>query len=187
MITITNRKDKIVVDDKYLKKDKKNYMFVGVNRYWEIAIVFVYGRKGFRKTITKIEKSLGSADDSEGDTLKEYLNEIISKNEIVLSDEDYKEVVRLINNLKTKDNHRKAVIIESYSKLIAYECYMNYIMYELDEVSIEDIFRDVCCCCNYDYEKNKYKNEILDSANEILKREYKVNLGYVFDGGSKNE
>ena len=54
-------------------------MFVGVNRYWEIAIVFVYGRKGFRKTIAKIEKSLGSASDSEGDTLKEYFNEIVSK------------------------------------------------------------------------------------------------------------
>ena len=104
-------------------------MFVGVNRYWEIAIVFVYGRKGFRKTIAKIEKSLGSASDSEGDTLKEYFNEIVSKKEVVLNDDDYKEVVRLIDNLKTKDKYRETIIIESYSKVIAYECYMNYIMY----------------------------------------------------------
>ena len=51
------------------------------------------------------------------------------KKEVVLNDDDYKEVVRLIDNLKTKDKYRETIIIESYSKVIAYECYMNYIMY----------------------------------------------------------
>lgn len=42
MITITNKKEKITIDEKDLKKDKGNLNFVGLDRYCEILLSFVF-------------------------------------------------------------------------------------------------------------------------------------------------
>lgn len=183
MITITNRKDKIIIDEKDLRNVKGNYY--AVRDDWLIEFEFVIENEN----ITMIRKRLGSSDDCSGDILSEYVNKVNSPNKIVLKKKDFDEVLRLFRRFKEEDNCRKKVIIDSYSRLIAYECYLTYSVCELDEVTIEDIYKEICgCyCCVYRYEKFKYKNAILEKAKEVLKKEYKVDLDYVFDGGNKSE
>lgn len=185
MITITNRKDKFIVDEKELKKDKTNLNLVGEDEFCEILMSFVYRKKLFKKSIVKIQKCLSSAGYSRGDILRDYKNRIISENKIVLNDEDYKEVVRIITNLRKHDTRRKKLIINSYAPLIAYECNRYFVLSELDEPDINYIFNDVCCGCLYYLEKRKYRKEILEKAKDILKKEYKVDLDYLFDGGKE--
>ena len=185
MITITNRKETFIVDEKELKKDTTNLNLVSNDEFCEILMSFVYKRKMFKKTILKIQKCLSSAGDSRGDVIKDYNNQIISENEVVLTDEDYDEVVRIITNLRKKDTKIKKLIINSYAPLIAYECNKYFVLSELDEPDIDYIFDEVCCCCLYYSEKQKYKKEILKKAQDILKKEYKVDLDYIFNGGNK--
>lgn len=188
MITITNenRKEKMTFNEKDLKKVKKNLNYVGADSFCEIVISFIYGRKKLKKSIIKIQKCLSSSGYSAGDVLKEYENQIISENEIVLKEADYKEVSRIIKNMSKKDTKRKRIIIDSYAMIIAYECNRYFILSELeDEVDIDFIFKYVCCTCLYASEKIKYKREILKRAKEILKDEYKVDLDYVFNGGKE--
>lgn len=188
MITITNRKHKIILDDKYLKRDKGNLNYVGEDPFNEIVISFVYKKKLFKYEIKKVQKCLASAGYSAGDVLKEYQNHIASENEVVLNDDDYKEVAKFIKTLQTKDTKRKGVIINAYANLVAYECYRYFVLSELeDEVDINFIFNSVCSSSLYFSEKRKYKKEIIQKARNILKKEYDVNLDYIFDGGSKNE
>lgn len=185
MITITNRKETFIVDEKELKKDTTNLNLVSNDEFCEILMSFVYKRKMFKKTILKIQKCLSSAGDSRGDVIKDYNNQITSENEVVLTDEDYDEVVRIITNLRKKDTKIKKIIINSYAPLIAYECNKYFVLSELEEPDIDYIFDEVCCCCLYYSEKQKYKKEILKKAQDILKKEYKVNLDYIFNGGNK--
>ena len=107
MITITNRKETFIVDEKELKKDTTNLNLVSNDEFCEILMSFVYKRKMFKKTILKIQKCLSSAGDSRGDVIKDYNNQITSENEVVLTDEDYDEVVRIITNLRKKDTKIK--------------------------------------------------------------------------------
>ena len=185
MITITNRKEIFKVDEKELKKDTTNLNLVSNDDFCEILMSFVYKKKMFKKTILKIQKCLSSAGDSRGDVIKDYNNQIVSENEVVLTDEDYEEVVRIITNLRKKDTRKKEIIINSYAPLIAYECNKYFVLSELEEPDIDYIFDEVCCCCLYYTEKQKYKKEILKKAQDILKKEYKVNLDYIFNGGNK--
>ena len=45
MITITNGKEKIILQEQELKKDKQNLNFVGVDRYCEIVLSFVFEKR----------------------------------------------------------------------------------------------------------------------------------------------
>lgn len=186
MITITNRKEKYFIDEKELKKEgKNNYNLLDEDEFIEILISFEYKKKLFKKSIVKIQKCLSSAGVSRGDILKEYKNQITSENEVVLNDDDYDEVVRIITNLKKKDTKRKELMINCYAPIIAYECNRYYVLSELDEPDIDYIFDEVCCSCIYFHDKKKYKKQILNKAKEILKKEYNVNLDYIFNGGNK--
>ena len=188
MITITNQKSKVIIDDRDLKKDKGNLNYVGVDPFNEIVIAFVFNKKLFKYEIKKVQKCLASAGDSAGDVLKEYQNLIKSDNKVVLNDDDFQEVAKLIKTLHTKDTKRKNVIINTYANLLAYECYRYFELAELDdEVDIDFVFSAVCSNSLYFSEKMKYKKEIIQKARNILKKEYNVNLDYIFDGGSKNE
>ena len=159
MITITNNKDNFTIDEKILMKDNDYFNYVGINDFCEIVMSFVYSKKG----ITKIQKCLSSAGNTRGDVLKEYKNLEISKNSVVLNDNDFEEVVRLMKNIRIKDTRKKELIISSFANIIAYECHRYFIVDELeDEVDIDFIFDYVCCDCLYFYEKRKYKKDIFD-------------------------
>ena len=186
MITITNEKESFTVDEKILKRDKRNLNYVGVDDYCEIVMSFFYSRKLLKKGITKIQKCLASSGDTSGDSLKDYNNLKISDNTVVLRDEDYEEVVRLMKNMQEKDTLRKDIVINSFAPIVAYECYRYFKLSELeDEVDIDFVWEYVCCTCLYYKEKIKYKEEILKKAKELLKKEYKVDIDHIFNGGSK--
>lgn len=65
---------------------------------------------------------------------------------------------------------------------MAYECYLNYLVEELDRVSINDIFQYACSCCLTTKEKELYKNRIIQNTKKILKEKYGNDLGKIFEG-----
>ncbi len=188
MITITNEKDSFTIDEKELKKDKGYLNYVGADDYCEIVLSFVFGRKLFKKKIIKIQKCLASSEDSRGDALKDYKNLKTSNNKVLLSDEDYEEVARLVKNMSEKDTLRKKIVINSFAPIVAYECYRYFKLSELeDEVDMDFIWEYVCCTCLYYKEKIVYKKDILNKAKEILRKEYKIDIDQIFKGGKKDE
>lgn len=189
MIIITNNKEKISLDESQLKKDKNKLNFVGVDKYCEIVLSFVLGRRKLKKGITKIQKCQSTSGYGAGDMIKEYSNEVFSKDEIVLNNNDFNEVKKLIKSMNTSlDSKLKEVIIESIAVMMAFEIY-RYIL--IDDFDYKDdfdvIFEYVSCDRLYYSEKLKYKKDIIKKAIELLKEEYNINLDYVLDGGNKNE
>ena len=183
-ITITNKKENFTIDEKILMKENDYFNYVGVNDFCEIVMSFVYSKKG----ITKIQKCLSSSDNTRGDVLKEYKNLETSNNRVVLNDNDFEEVVRLMKNIRIRDTRKKEIVISSFANIIAYECNRYLIVEELeDEVDLDFIFDYVCCDCLYFYEKRKYKKEILNRVRKICKEEYNFELDEVLKGGKKNE
>ena len=186
MITITNGKEKFIIDEKKLKKEKNYLNYLGSYDYCEIVMSFVYEKKFFKKSITKIQKCLASAGSSRGDVIKEYVNKGKTENEIVLNENDYKEVERLFKNMSVKDTKRKEVVISAFSIIMAYECYRYIKVSELkNKGDIDFIFDYVCSDSMYYIEKMKYKNAIIKKAKEILKTEYNFDLDEIVGGGSK--
>ena len=174
MITITNKKEKIIIDEKDLKKDKKNLNYLGKDKYCEIVISFVYGTKYFKKGITKIQKCQSSAGSMAGDVIKEYKNQVFNENEIVLNDKDYNEIKFLLKNMNISlEKQLKEVIVESTAIMMAFEIFR----YDrIDDFDYDDdfnvILEYVCCERLYYPEKIKYKNDIIKRAKEVLKEKY---------------
>lgn len=187
MITITNKKEKIIIDDNELKKDKKNLNFVGIDKYCEIVISFIYEKRKFKTGITKIAKCQSSAEYSAGDIIKEYENQVFSKDEVILNDKDFNEIKYLINNMnKSFEPQMKKAIIESVATMMAFEIYR----YDrLDDFDYEDdfdlIFEYACCERLYYPEKIKYKKDIIKRAKEIAKSEYKIDVEKKYNGGKE--
>lgn len=116
-----------------------------------------------------------------------YPNLIDSNNKILLSNEDFLEVKRLYEKLKTTDEDRVNTIIDCYSNMMAYECYMAFVVEELSEVRVEHIFKDTNCDWFSNQELKKYQNNIYDKTKNILKEKYKVNLDTKFKEEERNE
>lgn len=187
MIVISNGKEKISIKEKELKKERNYYKIILENNYICVNLFFKLKNNNGVITIKQIEKRLLSSGDNAGDLEKVYPNLIDSNNKILLSNNDYSEVKRLYEKLKTPDDDRVNTIIGCYSNLMAYECYMTFVVEELREVRVEHIFKDT----NYDWfssqELKKYKNNIYDKTKNILKEKYKVNLDAKFKEEERNE
>ncbi len=78
----------------------------------------------------------------------------------------------MIKNALDDDLYRKKVIIDSYASMLAYECYLNYVMYKIDDKKVEDIFYELNNYCEYYDERIIYKNEIYEKTKGIIKKEY---------------
>ena len=187
MITITNQKEEITIKDEELKKDKKNLNFVGVDRYCEIVLSFVFEKRKLKKGITKIQKCQSSAGYSAGDMIKEYNNEVFSSEEVVLNDKDFKEVKKLIKNMNTPiDDKMKNAIVESVAIMMAFELFKYDSIDDFDyEDDFDFIFEYVCYEDLYYKEKMKYKDEIIERAKEIAKKEYKLDIEKKYNGGKE--
>ena len=177
MITITNKKEKITIDEKDLKKDKGNLNFVGLDRYCEIILSFVFEKRKFKKGITKIQKCQSSAEYSAGDMIKEYNSEVFSS----------EEVKRLITTMNTPiDDKLKKAIIESIAIMMAFEIFKYDSIEDFDyDDDFDVIFEYVCCERLYYPLKLKYKNDIIKRALEIAKKEYKLDIEKKYNGGKK--
>ena len=183
MITITNRKDKIILNDDELKIKEGNYYFYKNDFYtnWEIEIIFSV----VDDNIIEIKKSFGSEEVYCEDVLSEYTNQIKSRDKVVLSNNDFNEVKRLLEKLRAGDTHKRNAIVNAYAQLLAYECYTDLIVYELDSINLEYIFKDIYERGYFRTEKDKYKKDIYERTKELLKEEYNVDLDYIFDGGNE--
>ena len=187
MITITNKKETITLEEKELKKDRKNLNFVGLDRYCEIVLSFVFEKRRFKKGITKIQKCQSSAEYSAGDMIKEYNNEVFSSEEVVLNDKDFKEVKKIIKNMNTPiDDKMKNAIVESVAIMMAFELFKYDSIDDFDyEDDFDFIFEYVCYEDLYYKEKMKYKDEIIERAKEIAKKEYKLDIEKKYNGGKE--
>lgn len=187
MIVISNGKEKIGIKEKELKKERNYYKIILENDYICVNLFFKLKNNNGVITIKQIEKRLLSSGDNAGDLEKVYPNMIDSNNKILLSNNDYSEVKRLYEKLKTPDDDRVDTIIGCYSNLMAYECYMAFVVEELREVKVEHIFKDTNCDWFSNQELKKYKNNIYDKTKNILKEKYKVNLDAKFKEEERNE
>ena len=182
MILISDGKRRFTIKDKEIKQFKNNLYFDGINRNSNILLTF--NSKG--EFLQKIKKCMPSSSDYViGDTIKEYKNKIMSANKIIVNNEEYKELLKLYKNMNKKDKYRDKVIIDSYSQLIAYECYNTSLFDEITDDDIDYIYKEVCCCCLYLNEKSKYKKEILTKAFQILKTKYNLDICKIINGGTK--
>lgn len=170
MITITNgseyfviRKDQLQYRDDDLKGLETKLKY----DYWMVELLFIPKllNKNKFKGIVKCRPG--------GDYCLEAYKNLSPKkeNEILLSESDYKEVKLVWDNMNVEKDYRKEAIIESYAIRLSYECYQNFIL-ELDtEPPIDDIFYEFAeIPRHYD----KYKEEILERAREILRDKYNV-------------
>lgn len=187
MIEITNGKEKFFIKENELKKCRNYYTIIVENDFICINLHFVLKKIDNAYAIKQIEKRLASSSDRGGDVEKIYPNLIKSNNKVMLNDKDYIEVKRLKNNLKTTDEDRINTIIECYANMMAYECYMAFIIEELGEVRVEHIFKDTNCDWFSSQELKKYKNKIYNKTKNILKEKYKVNLDAKFKEEERNE
>ena len=181
-ITNLNRDDEIILTNKELKKVQDNYnLYVHKeDTDWDIEIIF----EKKNDKIIRIAKQLSSADGYSGDLMSEYRNQIKSSNEVVLLQNDYDEVKRLLLKLRDGDKYFKRTIINAYAQLLAYEYYNDTVVYELNDITIMGIYKDMYSDGYYSEERKKYIKDIIEKAKEILKKEYNVNL---IDGGKKDE
>lgn len=183
MIVVTNGKEKITFKKDQLQKRGNEYVLQSKNKFLNIELDFIIENNNF----TKILKCFSSALER-GDILKEYENKITNENKIRLKDSDYYEFANLIKNFENDDSHRKEALIESYSELLAYECYLDYELEDNDDNYVDEIFSEyVHSSSIYRDELILYKFDIYNKANEKLKNKYKVDLSYIFVGGNKNE
>lgn len=187
MIIISDGKEKISIKEKELKKERNYYKIILKNDYICVNLFLKLKNNNGVITIKQIEKRLLSSSDNAGDLEKVYPNLIESNNKVLLSNEDYLEVKRLYEKLKTTDEDRVNTIIDCYSNMMAYECYMAFIVEELGEVRVEHIFKDTNCDWFSSQELKKYKNNIYDKTKNILKEKYKVNLDANFKEEERNE
>lgn len=183
MIVVSNGKEKITLKKGQLQKRENEYVLQSKNKFLNIELDFIIENNNF----TKILKCYSSAVER-GDILKEYENKITNENEIRLKNSDYYEFVNLIKNFENDDSYRKEALIETYSELLAYECFVEYVLEDVDDVDVEEIFGEyIHSTSPYRDELISYKYDIYSKANEKLKNKYKVDLSYVFVGGNKDE
>lgn len=183
MIVVSNGKEKITLKKGQLQKRENEYVLQSKNKFLNIELDFIIENNSF----TKILKCYSSAVER-GDILKEYENKITNENEIRLKNSDYYEFANLIKNFNNDDSYRKEALIETYSELLAYECFVEYVLEDVDDVDVEEIFVEyIHSTSPYRDELISYKYDIYSKANEKLKNKYKVDLSYVFVGGNKDE
>ena len=187
MIKITNNKENFIIKNEKLKKFKKYYKYVNENKNICVEFLFLYEKQNETNKIVSIQKRLQCVGETLGDLLKEYKILDNDCNKILLSYDDYKEIKRLVENLNKEDIYREDVYVEAYSQIMAYECYLNYLVEELDVVSINDIFQYVCSCCLPTKEKESYRNRIIQNTKKILKEKYGTNLEKIFEGVKEND
>ena len=187
MIKITNNKENFIIKNEKLKKFKKYYKYVNENKNICVELLFLYEKQNETNKIVSIQKRLQCVGETLGDLLKEYKILDNDGNKILLSYDDYKEIKRLVENLNKEDIYREDVYVEAYSQIMAYECYLNYLVEELDVVSINDIFQYVCSCCLPTKEKELYRNRIIQNTRKILKEKYGTNLEKIFEVVKEND
>lgn len=184
MIVVTNGKDKITFKKEQLQKRDYGYTLFSKHCFLDVELDFILEEDKF----IKILKCFESAEGSHGDVLREYKNRKPDEDVIVLNNRDYTELARLVDNFNNDDVYRKEALIESYSELFAYQCYTNYVLEELEDSKLEYVFSSyVTDTSAYKKEIELYKKEIYERTSKKLKEKYKVDLSYVFLGGSKNE
>ena len=171
MITITDGKEKFVIESQQLWKRKSYFRGLATKLkydYWGIELLFV--KRGFN-TYKKIIKCFPDGDN----ILKSYKNlDKNRKNTILLSNSDYREVKTIFDNMNGDKDYKKEAMIEVGAMLLSYEYYQNYIL-ELDsEDSIDSLFDTYLKMNNYNYER--YKVEIYARTFEILKEKYDVDI-----------
>ena len=168
MITITNGKEKFTIRNNELWERKEELQGKATKlkyQYWSVELLFTEKEKGHYDKIVKCYPS--------GDSYLEiYPNKDVSKkDEILLSNKDYKTVKKLWENMNIDNDIKKDVMLDAVARIFSYECYQNYIL-ELDKrVSLNEIFRD---CIHIGYPYRKYKKEIYKRAKLILKDIYGV-------------
>lgn len=186
MIEISNGEESFFIENERLKKYKKYSKYVNKNKHISVVLVIFYDKTFRKNKIISIQKRLCCSDEPVGDLIKDFKILECNSNKITLSSNDYKELKKLVENLNIEDIYREDVYVKAYSEIMAYECYLNYLVEELDSVSINDIFQYVGSCCLSTKEKELYRNSIIQNAKKILKEKYGTNLEKIFEGVKEN-
>ena len=168
MITITDGNEKFVIRNNELWQRVENLEGKATKlkyEYWSIELLFTEKEDGYYDKIVKCYPS--------GDSyLEVYVNkDLTRKNEILLSNKDYKIVKKIWDNMNIDNDYRKEAIIDIAARIFGYECYQNYVLELDDKVKLDEIFRD---CVRVGYPYKKYKKEIYNKAKQILKDVYGV-------------
>lgn len=168
MITITNGIEQMTIREEVTKKVERGVR-VSPNKYYcNIELLLEGECDSFQRVIKKLPPD-------SGDELKSYYNlNTDLKNEILLSNNDFIEVKRLYDNMMLDDEIRKEELILAAATLFAYECYKNYYLEELYEVSSKEIFDEIIMGLSEYKELKNYKKEIYNKAREILKNKYRI-------------
>lgn len=186
MIEISNGEESFFIENERLKKYKKYSKYVNKNKHISVELVIFYDKTFRKNKIISIQKRLCCSDEPVGDLIKDFKVLECNSNKITLSSNDYKGLKKLVENLNIEDIYREDVYVKAYSEIMAYECYLNYLVEELDSVSINDIFQYVGSCCLSTKEKELYRNSIIQNAKKILKEKYGTNLEKIFEGVKEN-
>ncbi len=168
----------IITDGKEFYEIDKNNIYsveedivVGVDEsIWCIELFFE--RKDDK--YIRIAKRLPSSNRTGGDEIKSYKIIKDDDNKLLLSKSDYDEIKRLCKNLDNVYKYRNESLIESIAILVAYECYENYYLQELWEVTKDDIFESITNEFEYERECKKLKDKIFKRAEVILEEKYGV-------------
>lgn len=182
MIEITNSVESFFIENERIKKYKKYSKYVNKNKYISVELVIFYDKTFRKNKIISIQKRLRSTGESVGDLIKDFKILECNSNKITMSSNDYNELKKLVENLNVEDMYREDVYIKAYSEIMAYECYLNYLVEELDGVSINDIFQYSCSCCLSTKEKELYRSRIFQNAKKILKEKYGAEIEKIFEG-----
>lgn len=186
MIEISNGEESFFIENERLKKYKKYSKYVNKNKHISVELVIFYDKTFRKNKIISIQKRLCCSDEPVGDLIKDFKILECNSNKITLSSNDYKELKKLVENLNVEDIYREDVYVKAYSEIMAYECYLNYLVEELDSVSINDIFQYVGSCCLSTKEKELYRNSIIQNTKKILKEKYGTDLEKIFEGVKEN-
>lgn len=186
MIEISNGEESFFIENERLKKYKKYSKYINKNKHISVELVIFYDKTFRKNKIISIQKRLCSTGEPVGDLIKDFKILECNSNKITLSSNDYKELKKLVKNLNIEDIYREDVYVKAYSEIMAYECYLNYLVEELDGVSINDIFQYACSCCLTTKEKELYRNCIIQNTKKILKEKYGTDLEKIFEGVKEN-
>lgn len=168
MITITNGKERFVIRGNELWKREETLKGKATklkHQYWSIELLFTEQKKGHYDKVIKCYPC--------GDSSLEIYNnkDITKKDEILLSNKDYKKVKKIWENMNIEQDIKKEAMLDVVARIFSYECYQNYVL-ELDNsISLNEIFRDNI---QIDYPYKKHKREIYQRAKKILKEVYNV-------------
>ena len=161
MIIVTNGLDIIKIESKYLQKIEDGFLIKPEFDYWMINLIIVIENK----KITKIIKTLPY-----GERILDSFNNLNKKSdEILLSADEFYKFKKLYENMRSKIDLRKKIVIESVAQILSYQYYQAKCLEDNPDILMDELFEYETPVV---YNSKEYREEIFKRANEILVKYY---------------